>query len=304
MSRLRDWRLKALAQGIFSILPRGGRLNYALTRHITKTYPASDASLEADRRIVRRHLENLGRFGASAPGRARCFEFGAGWDLAIPLLMAANGVSCQTVVDITDLVRDDLVVDIARRLGLEASGRSDLPMVGIEYIAPVDVSDTGLSTGSFDLIASTNTLEHVPEKEIPPLLDECHRLLAPGGICSFRIDYADHYHYFDTSVGQFNFLRYSGRTWRAFNSKLHFQNRLRHADYLRLFADAGFVVLDDRAWTADAAQIAVLRGIRLAPQFRDVPIEQLGIVGSTVVLARSDAHLPAARRPPQSNGDA
>jgi hypothetical protein len=59
------------------------------------------------------------------------------------------------------------------------------------------------------------------------------------------VDLSDHWSHGDPSIGEVNFLRYPPRQWRRLNPSNHFQNRLRHSDYLRLFAAAGFAVESD-----------------------------------------------------------
>ncbi len=128
------------------------------------------------------------------------------------------------------------------------------------YLAPVDVAATGLDDEAFDFASSTSTLEHVPRAEIPPLLAECRRLLRPGGVITLLIDYKDHYGAFDPSCSVYNFLRFSDRRWRKYSPSFHFQNRLRHSDYVHLVELAGFEIAEvttvdptdaDRRWLQD-----------------------------------------------------
>ena len=46
-----------------------------------------------------------------------------------------------------------------------------------------DAGDTGFPTGHFDLIVSHNLFHEVAAAHMPAILEECYRLLAPGGIC-------------------------------------------------------------------------------------------------------------------------
>src|SRR5207245_10558273 len=63
---------------------------------------------------------------------------------------------------------------------------------------------------------------------------------------SCRIDYTDHYSHFDKSISPYNFLQYSDKAWALFNPPLHYQNRLRHRDYLDLLRAAGFAVVEEQ----------------------------------------------------------
>lgn len=73
--------------------------------------------------------------------------------------------------------------------------------------------------------------------------------------------YMDHYSYADRSISQFNFYRYTASQWRWMNPPNHFQNRLRHTDYERLFAEQPLTMIDVRPGLAGAIQV------ELAPEF-------------------------------------
>ena len=94
-----------------------------------------------------------------------------------------------------------------------------------------------------DVVTSTSTLEHVARDDIEAILRELRRVLAPDGVCSFAIDYHDHYAS-GTDVHPLNFLSYDDRAWRRWNSEFQFQNRLRHPDYVAMFEEAGFDVVE------------------------------------------------------------
>src|SRR5690606_7554709 len=136
-----------------------------------------------------------------------------------------------------------------------------LEAANVEYRAPCDARATGLPAGSFDLVTSTSVLEHIPPADLPAVLAECRRLLRRDGVCSFQVDYKDHWCYFDRSISHHNFMRYTEREWRRYNPPLHYQNRLRHSDYVRLFEEAGFTVEAD-------PQVEDLPDFPLAPEFR------------------------------------
>lgn len=229
-----DWRAKALGHWAVSLLPRSEDLGYLMQRRITKSLPMAEELFQEHVAAAERHL-SLGTEHVGRPPM-RAYEFGAGWDLTVPLVLAARGVPLQTVTDIRRLIRPELVADSAARLGMNGH----LEALGIQYLAPIDAMSTGLPGGTFDIVTSTDTLEHVPEADLVPLLAECRRLLDPGGVMTAKIDYRDHYSYGDPTVGGFAFLRYGSRAWHLWNPPSHFQSRLRHSDYVRSFEAAGF----------------------------------------------------------------
>jgi SAM-dependent methyltransferase len=233
-----DWRVKALGHWAISILPRSDDLGYLMQRKITRSLPLADEAFADHVDVAARHLATA----SSLLGRdvRAAYEFGAGWDLVIPFAMARAGLASQTLTDVRPLARPELIADTAARLGMQP----DLERLGITYLAPVDAMSTGLPSGAFDLITSTDTLEHVPAAQLPALLAECRRLLSPDGIFSARIDYRDHYAYADSRLGAFHFLRYGPRAWRVWNPQSHFQSRLRHSDHLNALRAAGFDVIE------------------------------------------------------------
>jgi SAM-dependent methyltransferase len=227
-------------------------------------------------------------------------EFGAGRDLINNLCLWCLGVEHQLCVDLYDILQPELVnvaiqslrdvapPDFKRlpdmdKLQPASLGQGLRVRFGIDFRAPFDARATGLADGSLDFIYSTNTLEHVPPREIMAILKECRRLLASGGALSFKIDYADHYSYADKSITVYNFLRYNPAAWRVFNPPLHYQNRLRHADYAALFMASGFQVLSEEAVLPKRAE-AQLLAQPLASSNLDRPWEDLLPIGGWFVL--------------------
>jgi SAM-dependent methyltransferase len=294
------WLAKAALQKGVSALPAAESVNYLFQRHVSRSLPASEAGF---RRKLDRAAGHLGAYAEHGPPRPLadgvCYEFGAGWDLTVPLAYWALGVERQLLVDIHANLRFDLVNGTLVRLErsdderlVRRPGAADVASAaeleerfGISYVAPRDARATGFDAASVDFVSSTNTLEHIPAYDLCPILAECRRLLRPDGVLSSRIDLRDHYSYFDPSLSPYNFLRYSDRAWRLFNSRLLYQNRLRRPDYLRAFADAGLEVVEEVASRADEPALASLRELELAPRFRGYPPDELAVT-ALVVVAR------------------
>lgn len=240
-----NWRYKALLQLVFSNIPCGERLNYLFQRFVMKSLPVSDAKFVSIVTSAKEHMDIVNKYCKQPLKDVTFYEFGAGWDLIIPLAFCAYGVEHQILVDIRNLLRCELVNDTVKKfqqnaIDLELPQRIDKFLsennllsfleeyYGIKYLAPCDARNTGLEAGSVDVITSTNTLEHISPHDIKNILLECHRLLRNDGLMSLFIDYKDHYSYFDHSISAYNFLQYSDRKWMLFNPSLHYQNRLRH----------------------------------------------------------------------------
>lgn len=291
------WLAKAALQRTLGLLPQGERLNYVFQRHVLHSFPIGDGSLRQKFTRATNHLALYEEHGPDVPAaEATFYEFGAGWDLAIPIAYALLGVGSQVVVDIRPSARRELVNETLAAYGRlrpeleEAAGRSlretggpigslaELePRFGIRYLAPCDARATGLPAGSIDFVSSTDTCEHIPGPDLAEIFAECRRLLRPGGAVSCRIDLQDHYAYFDRSLSRYNFLRFSDRTWALVNSPLHFQNRLRAPDYMALVRGAGLVVLAERPSGPSEQGLAELQALPLAERFRGFSPGELGV---------------------------
>jgi SAM-dependent methyltransferase len=283
------WVAKAALQRGLSSLPGGDRLNYALQRTVTRQFPRSDESFLLHAGETRNHFEAyLTHHPAPAPATARFYEFGAGWELITPFLFYMLGVNDQTLVDIQSGLRlretnhtiaqcVELKAELERRWGreLRAIDGGEVESIaaledrfGIRYLAPHDARDTEFAPGSFDFASNTFTMEHIPADDLAAILRETRRILREDGVLSSAVDMQDHYSYFDSSISAFNFLKFRPRAWALVNSSLHFQNRLRARDYRELHEAAGFRIVAAEQDGPREADVATVRGLDLAPEFR------------------------------------
>jgi hypothetical protein len=303
-----NWRAKAAAQGVFSYAPYGDRLNYLFQRRVTKTLPPPDRVFSEAATTARDHLGAFERRGGRAVVDATFFEFGAGWNLAVPMALAALGVEHQVVIDVRELTKLDLLQHTVTRLqtlapslGLQSppapfspaigegdgGARAVLGMYGIDYRAPSDVRATDLKSRSIDCITSTSTFEHLRAGDVLAILGECHRVLRDDGVMSVWIDYKDHYSYFDANIGPFNFLRYSNRIWTLWSPSLHHQNRLRHCDFVRLFGEAGFTIVEEERVEGTEADLEEVVRLRPAERFRSYQPRELVVRDGRFVARRT-----------------
>jgi len=245
-----DWRLKCTA---FHLLRLAPNLLVKLQRHVTGTYFTKLTPEYLA--IYRRHLEDF-RGGVA-------YEFGTGGELLAPLLLSRAGAERVYACDRARIATVERVNSIIRQIGgPELTTLEDLSrLYRIEYRAPASATDTGLPAGSVDFVYSTDTFEHVRPSDIGAILRECLRIAKKDAIFSFGIDYHDHYVDSDPRVSPFNFYRYGDAVWRFLNPSLHYQNRLRHSDFVRAFTDLGLhVVVDDRVTRQ-------MNGERIHPRF-------------------------------------
>jgi hypothetical protein len=97
-------------------------------------------------------------------------------------------------------------------------------------------------------------------------------------------DMQDHYSYVDDRLSVYNYLRYSPQVWRLLNSDVHWQNRLRHSQYIELFERAGYSVVYDEPQLPSEEDLPVLAGLPLAPEFRNFTLSDLGTRASHTII--------------------
>jgi SAM-dependent methyltransferase len=299
-----NWRYKAALQIIFSNFPFGEQLNYLCQRYVTRTLPYSDQVFIDIVRMAAAHISALKKYSGRRLTGVTFFEFGAGVTLTNPLVFYAWGIDRQIIFDITRIARKGLILDtinrfqrlaeqldIPRRLEKPLDGEQDVfaalnKFYGIDYRAPADARFTNFDAGSVDFITSTNTLEHVPCRDVKAIFRECLRILRAGGLMSFRIDYRDHYVDCDPRISAYNFLRYSDRRWKVYSPSLHYQNRLRHRDYIALAEREGFELVEERLQGGTASDLEIIHRIPLNERFRAYRPDELAVRNALIVLRK------------------
>ena len=305
------WLLKAGAQGAISLLPGRHRLNAAFQRRVTSNAGLASRRLDRKLRHARRHLRHFAdaRHG-TVPQSA--FELGTGQYPIVPIALSLCGVERVVTFDIHELTTADRVRELIARLAeyrdsgqltellpdvvsektsiLEEALRRPRSADVVELLRPLGVQSAVAarpsvgSPGRFELVVSSNTLEHVPRGVLSGLLRELAEMLPPGGVMDHFIDMRDHYAGFDPSLSRLNYLRYSDLTWRLFNNPLQHQNRLRLPQYRKTIEDAGLRVVSEERVTGKDGEFD---GLRLARQFMGMPREEVLVLYTWITAVRS-----------------
>ena len=301
-----NWKYKAFLQKSFDVIPFGRNLNYFMQRNITKNLPVDNDTFFQKFQFSFAQHEKIGQISSLDMDNNKSLEFGAGWDLLTPLSYYMLGVKEQIVIDLfhnmkTDLINNSIQRFVENKSELEKeysvllkniphgtiSGYEDLnDNFGIKYMAPVNAAATGFEDNSFDYITSLSTLEHVPESEIKGILDECYRILKPGGVLSCIVDLRDHYSYFDQSISIYNFLQYSDKQWNLYNHNLQYQNRLRNKDYKNIVNSTKFRIAEYNISEYDSVEKEQLNNLDLSVRYMNNSIDDMGIKEIWMLLSK------------------
>ncbi len=318
------WRVKGLVQKVLGTIPLGDWAHYLLQRRLGNL---NDVSGEVrikldDWRIMAGHLADAGRSIAGA----RLVEIGTGWYPTFPLAFYLGGAAKIVTFDLTRHIKADLTLGCAAFLGghldllasacgVPASEVGDryrrlmdrlddrLDLTGatdgvIEYRAPADAQQTGLSDGSIDCVFSNSVLEHIPFEVIDGIFQEAIRILPPGGMMFHSVNCGDHYAYVDKSISQLHYLRYSDADWRFWQNRFLYQNRMRAQQFVELAERAGFAIALNTARPSER-RLRELAEVPVHGSFARFTTEQLCIT-SIDFIARKEALGSLASPSPQS----
>ena len=298
-----NFKYKCLLQSLFSKMPRGEIINYGFQKYVTRSLPISDNFFLDVVNKAYNHYEKFQKYNSLKKNNQKYYEFGAGWDLITPIAMSLLGFEV-TCIDIRRLIFNHLISDTLVKFN---KNRKDLPFsidslnfkeeqhsldylkeaFNFSYQAPLDARNTGFNSDYFDFASSTVTMEHIPKQDIYLILKEAHRILKQGGILSMRIDYNDHWSYFDKRISAYNFLQYSEKEWKKYNPSLHYQNRLRHKDYLDIISKTDFEIVEEIPFLPLDSDIKTLKNLNIDKAYKNYSIEELGVKGSGIVLRKS-----------------
>lgn len=284
---MKKWHIKAVIQGLLSIMPFSHRLNYLLQRYVTKGIQVNEDEILLKLAWCATHLDYYRTVSQTDHAPGTVLELGSGWIPAVPLGLFLSGVDHVYSIDINRLMTVQTLTEtmqsmanLARSNHLEAT----LPVLCDDRVALLeevlaehtaepmtldailarlniacmvgDARATDFAENTFDLILSNATLEHISRPILVDIFKEFQRIIKMDGVMSHLIDMRDHYAYFDRHISELNYLRFEEQTWRWFNTALHYQNRLRCSDYHQVHQETGFTIVREKDTTSDPGQLA------------------------------------------------
>jgi SAM-dependent methyltransferase len=216
-------------------------------------------------------------------------EIGPGDSLLSSLVHYALGIEKTILVDAGSFARTDIAPYLSminylvchgfdlKLLGGSNSLDELLGKINATYLTQGLASMKEIPDSSVDLIWSQAVLEHIRYAEFDQYLQEMHRVLKPTGICSHRVDLKDHL------GGGLNNLRFSQGLWESefFSSSGFYTNRIRFADMLSRFDQAGF----DLSWVHEDRWGELPIPLRkIHSEFQGLDIADLTVSGFDVLL--------------------
>lgn len=295
------WRHRALILKAFANLPGGYRVYQLFQRHIG--LHNKPEFLWSKVRVLAQMHDMLIKHGG-ALSNARVLELGTGWVPLAPVLLRALGVKevhtydinrhllhaptrkmidwlCANSENLSSLFPESwssCAFNHLRQSWTELRGdvHSFMATVGIIYHAPADASRTLHAQGVFDLHMSLSVFEHLETYTMVSLLNEARRLLRPDGFAIHMIDPTDHFALFDKSICTIYMLQHDPSKWADIaGHRLAYHNRLRACDFLRVFREAGFNIVEARSRIDPRALACIKSGFKVAPLFSHYTPEQL-----------------------------
>jgi len=291
-----DWRIKSFAFNLFDRAPAGGLLYYMIQRYVTGTVPRD---FDKYRETYIKHCYAAAeKFGDVA--RLKVLEIGAGWDLYGNILNYTYGFNDQTVMDVRKLARAQSVnevIEYFQKNPIQGCVRSPshfvsegnfeddlLQKYGIRYLAPCDATAFQCQDREFNMIITTSVFEHIPRDVLEKIILNFHRVLSDDGICSHVVDFSDHYSHSDKKISSFNYCKFPEVEWRRHSPAIHYQNRMRHGEYVDLFRRCGFGLVREQCWSAEEEE---LRGLPLHEDFARFDKEDLLKLGSHFIVVKA-----------------
>ncbi|WNG33882.1 class I SAM-dependent methyltransferase [Archangium violaceum] len=313
------WKLKAALQNAISLGPSNlsHATYYWAQRHfggLKKINPVKrlSAGIEICKRIKRLNYQPQGKV---------FFEVGTGRAPIVPMAYWLMGAKRIITVDINPYLKGELVkeslqymeeneneiqslfgalLDQHRFSELRDFYRSApfsmeafLDFLNIEYIAPGDAANTGLSDESIDFHTSHTVLEHIPKEVLVQILKEGNRITVANGLFIHKIDYSDHFSHSDKTISPINFLQYSESEWNKYaGNRYMYMNRLRHDDFIRMFESIKHrILMADPDEDKCVHDLITQGGLKLDARFKNKSIETLSTTGAWIVSKKTKQNL-------------
>ena len=289
------WKADALRLALLGWFPFGN-LARSIKRRIFG-YPPDVDNLDHT-------LENLDEMLGAVEKAGRSFvdatvlEIGSGWFPTIPIMLSAHGARNIYLSDLTP--RMDRMTFAATLEYLKprlkafpgSAKKTTLEEFSLEYLAPFRPDQ--IPDGSLDFVISRTVLEHIPIDDLQEILTQLRPKLSANGLMVHCIDHSDHFEHRDKSISKINFLTWSEKRHKVVNWLTKGgENRLRHHEYRRLFAQTGYDVIFESG-QPHPPTLEWARKLPMQDRFAGMTPEQISILLSIFILSPRADRVPAA----------
>ena len=138
-----------------------------------------------------------------------------------------------------------------------------------------------LPRDTFRVAISGGVLEHIPAATAPQFVSNMASLLVRGGLGIHYINIGDHLYYYDRSVSPKHYLTYSESQWKIWRENdVQYINRIQRSDWLRMFNQAGFSLVEERSSYAD------LTGLRIHPRYQSLSRKDIECTNLDLVVRK------------------
>jgi hypothetical protein len=155
-------------------------------------------------------------------------------------------------------------------------------ILGFRYVLDPAGLMGSLPRASFRLTISAGVMEHIPAATAPQFVSNVGSLLVRGGLGIHGINISDHISMYDRSASPKQYLAYSELQWKLwYQNSVQYFNRIQRGDWLRMFGDAGFSVLEEYVSRAE------LTGLRIHPRYQGLSREDLECTTLVLVVRKT-----------------
>ena len=143
-------------------------------------------------------------------------------------------------------------------------------LLGFRYVLDPTGLMECLPRDAFRMVISAGVMEHIDASTAPQFVANMASMLVKGGLGFNSIAIMDHLAFYDKSASPKQYLSYSESQWKFwYENKVQYINRIQRSEWLRMFANAGFSVLEERAARADVT------GLHVHPQYQGLSREDI-----------------------------
>lgn len=155
-------------------------------------------------------------------------------------------------------------------------------MLGFRYVLDPRGLMEGLPRNAFRMAISAGVMEHIPATTAPQFVSNMASVLVEGGLGIHSINIGDHLYCYDGSVSPKQYLTYSESQWRLWcENGVQYINRIQRSDWLRMFTQAGFSLLEE------GGSYANLTSLRIHPRYKGLSRKDIDCTNFLLVVRKA-----------------